>query len=54
MGDEAGNTGIIRNAGATGATIEAIKANIISGQTTGFFLDGADGSLTSNVGTIGG
>lgn len=53
MGDEAGNAGVIRNAAADS------KANIISGAQTGFFLDGADGSLTANSclflsGTIGG
>jgi hypothetical protein len=53
MGDQVGNTGIIRNAGADN------KANILSGAQTGFFLDGADGSLTANScnflsGNIGG
>jgi hypothetical protein len=52
MGDQVGNTGIIRNAGADN------KANILSGAQTGFFLDGEDGSITTNSikaisGTIG-
>jgi hypothetical protein len=47
-----GNVGIIRNNAVTA------KANIISGSQTGFFLDGEDGSLTTNSiiatsGTIG-
>jgi hypothetical protein len=47
MGDLAGNVGIIRNAGATS------KTNIINGSQTGFFLDGADGSITFNRANIG-
>jgi hypothetical protein len=45
MGDQSGNEGFIRNEGAQS------KADIING-TTGFFLDGADGSLTVNKGFI--
>jgi hypothetical protein len=48
MGDSTGNVGFIRNNAATS------KANIINGTQTGFFLDGADGSITSNLGFIGG
>ena len=48
MGDSTGNVGFIRNNAATS------KANIISGSQTGFWLDGADGSITSNQGFIGG
>jgi hypothetical protein len=47
LGDDTGNVGIIRNNAATS------KANIISGSQTGFFLDGEDGSITSNKGNIG-
>lgn len=47
MGDETGNVGLIRNAGATS------KNNIITGSQRGFWIDGSDGSLTANRGNIG-
>lgn len=53
MGDTAGNEGFIRNAGATGSTIPEIKTRIKDGDTTGFVLDGADGSVTANKGSFG-
>ena len=48
MGDQTGNVGFIRSAGAQS------KARIINGTDTGFYLDGGDGSITSNAGNIGG
>lgn len=54
MGSDAGvDRGWIRNEGATGSTIPEIKTRIKDGNTTGFVLDGADGSVTANKGSFG-